>query len=169
MGLVLRDAEPGDVEAIAAIYNHEVIGSTATFDTEPVSLEERRAWLADHDRPDRPVIVAAVDGEVMGWASLSSWSGRCAYARAAEVSVYVHHDHRGEGIGRRLLDELVARARGAGVGVLLARICTEGAGSVALHRKVGFRTIGIMRRVGEKFGRILDIELMDLQLDEERA
>lgn len=163
---VLRQAEARDAAAIADIYNHEILSSTATFDTQPVTVENRVAWLAAHDAPDRPVVIAEVGGEVVGWASLSSWSERCAYARAAEVSVYVHREHRECGIGGLLLAELVRLGRAAGLGVLLARICTEGEPSIALHRRQGFQTIGIMRRVGEKLGRVLDIELMDLQLDE---
>ena len=164
--VVLRRAEERDAAAIADIYNHEVLTSTATFDTQPVTVEERVAWLQAHEPPARPVVVAEIAGEVAGWASLSSWSTRCAYARAAEVSVYVHREHRGRGVGSTLLGELVRLGREAGLGVLLARICTEGEASVALHRRHGFETIGVMRRVGEKFGRVLDIELMDLQLDD---
>lgn len=164
--VVIRRAEARDAEAIADIYNHEVLHSTATFDTQPVTVQERRSWLEAHEAPNRPVVVAQIDGEVVGWASLSAWSPRCAYARAAEVSVYVHRAHRGRGIGGRLLAELVRRGREAGLGVLLARICTEGEASIALHRRQGFETIGVMRRVGHKLGRVLDIELMDLQLDQ---
>ncbi|MEQ9318353.1 MAG: N-acetyltransferase family protein [Polyangiaceae bacterium] len=163
---VLRAAEARDAAAIADIYNHEILTSTATFDTQPVTVDNRVAWLAAHEAPSRPVVVAEIAGDVVGWASLSSWSERCAYARAAEVSVYVHRDHRGRGIGAALLADLVRRGRQADLGVLLARICTEGEASIALHRRQGFSTIGIMRRVGEKFGRVLDIELMDLQLDD---
>lgn len=159
-----RAARVDDLPAIADIYNHEVLHSTATFDTEPVSLEERRRWLAAHESPRHPIVVADADGVVVGWASLSPWSQRCAYARAAEVSVYVHRDWRGRGLGRGLLEQLVDRGRAAGLGVLLARVVAESAGSLALHEALGFERIGTMRRVGEKFGRVLDVDLMDLQL-----
>ncbi len=162
---VFRLARASDAREIADIYNHEVAYGTATFDTEPVTLEERRSWLAEHASPRRPVVVAEIGGVVAGWASLSSWSERCAYARAAEVSVYVHRDFRGRGVGRGLLSELIRRGREAGLGVLLARIVSESDASVALHESLGFQRIGTMRRVGEKFGRILDVELMDLHLD----
>ncbi|TMA47656.1 MAG: N-acetyltransferase family protein, partial [Deltaproteobacteria bacterium] len=113
--------------------------------------------------------VAEESGRVVGWGSLSAWSDRCAYARAAEVSVYVHQDHRGHGIGRALLADLIARGRAAGLGVLLARIESSGAASLALHRALGFQPIGTMRRVGEKSGRLLDVELLDLHLDAPHA
>lgn len=161
-----RDATPADVPAIVDIYNHEVATSTATFDTDPTSVDERAAWLATHaENPRHPVLVVESDGAIAGWASLSAWSDRCAYARAAEVSVYVHRDHRGKGVGRALMEGLVARGRGAGLGVLLARISMDGDASVKLHESLGFLRIGTMHRVGEKFGRILDVDVFELHLD----
>lgn len=161
-----RDATPADVPAIVDIYNHEVATSTATFDTTATTVDERVAWLANHAaNPKHPVIVVDSDGAVAGWASLSAWSDRCAYARAAEVSVYVHRDHRGKGVGRALLVGLVERGRAAGLGVLLARISMDGDASVKLHESLGFERIGTMRRVGEKFGRILDVDIFELHLD----
>ncbi|HZP42668.1 MAG TPA: GNAT family N-acetyltransferase [Candidatus Binatia bacterium] len=162
----LRPAVDADLPAIVAIYNHEVRSGVATFDTEPWSVEGQRAWLAAHATSERhPLLVAESEGDVVGWAALSPWSARCAYARAAEDSVYVRPGHRGRGVGRALLEELLRRARAAGLGVVIARIETSGAASLALHRALGFRPIGTMRRVGEKLGRILDVELLDLHLD----
>ena len=162
----IRCAAAADLPAIAAIYNREVRGGVATFDTVEVSLEERRSWLAAHVSPRHPVIVADDAGEVVGWASLSPWSERCAYARAAEVSIYVSPYHQGRGIGGALLGDLIERGRGAGLGVLLARIARAGdGGSRRLHERHGFVHIGTMHRVGEKLGRILDVELFELQLD----
>jgi phosphinothricin acetyltransferase len=161
----VRAAVDDDLVAIAEIYNDEVERGTSTFDTEPVDLGERRAWLAHHDTPRHPVIVADLEGRVAGWASLSPWSERCAYARAAEISVYVHADCRGAGVGRALLQGLIDRARAAGLGVLLARIVSQSDASLRLHESLGFQRIGTMRRVGEKFGRVLDVILLDLHLD----
>lgn len=158
-----------------------MLTTTATFDVEPVTLAERAKWLHGHDPERHPVIVAAVPppdesvaesvaesaGEsVVGFACLSKWSDRCAYARAAEVSVYVRLDWRGRGIGRLLLGGLIDRARHGPVQVLLSRIVNDGgAASIRLHQAFGFQHIGTMRRVGQKFGRILDVELYDLHLD----
>jgi len=164
----LRLAQIGDLVAINDIYNREVETTATTFDTEPMSAEARERWLAEHQSDTHPVVVAESDsGEVMGWAALSSWSQRYAYARAAEVSIYIGERHRKKGVGRAMLGELIARAKAAGLGVLLARIADHSEASLALHCSVGFRSIGTMRRVGEKFGRILDVELMDLHLDED--
>ena len=161
----IRSARADDLPAVIDIYNYEVEHGVATFDTVPWTLEDRAPWFAAHASPQHPLIVAEEGGRVVAWGGLSAWSDRCAYARAAEVSIYVHQDHRGRGIGRALLVELIARARAAGLGVLLARIESSGAVSLALHRTLGFRPIGTMRRVGEKSGRLLDVELLDLHLD----
>lgn len=164
--MLIRDAIAADLDAIFAIYDREVLKGTATFDTEPKSPGQRDDWFESHRSPRTPAIVAEFPGGVIaGWASLSPWSNRCAYARAAENSVYVHADHRGKGVGGALLDDLLARARRAGLGVILARVVEGNPASVALHESRGFQTIGIMRRVGEKFGRVLDVRLMDLHLD----
>jgi phosphinothricin acetyltransferase len=163
--IVIRLAEAADLEAIVAIYNHEVRNGVATFDTEPWTVAGQAEWLGSHDAVRHPVTVAEEHGAVAGWASLSAWSSRCAYARAAEVSLYVQAERRERGIGRALLSDLIARARRAGLAVLLARIERSGEVSLGLHRTLGFTSIGTMRRVGEKFGRILDVELLDLHLD----
>jgi len=100
MAVVIRAATPADLPAIVAIYNHEVLHGVATFDTEPWSVEEQTGWLAAHQSASHPCLVAEEAGTVVGWGTLSPWSSRCAYARAVEDSVYVHHAHRGRGIGR---------------------------------------------------------------------
>lgn len=163
--VIIRTATAEDLPAIIAIYNHEVLHGVATFDTVVWMLEDRQDWFRSHESPRHPLVVAQDAGNVIGWASLSPWSDRCAYARAAEVSLYVHHEHRRRGIGRALLTELIERARRAGLRVLLARIESGGQVSLNLCRSLGFKSIGTMRRVGEKFGRLLDVELLDLHLD----
>jgi phosphinothricin acetyltransferase len=161
----IRPATEADLSAIFAIYDHEVLHGTATFDTEPKSPAGRLEWLRDDGNGRYPILVAEVDGAVAGWARLHAWSNRCAYARAAENAVYVHREHRGKRLGHALLGELVRLAPARGVQVLLARIVEGNPASVALHEAHGYRTIGVMRRVGEKFGRVLDVRLMDRHLD----
>lgn len=163
-GVRVRDATGADAQHIADIYNHEVAHTTTTLDTILVTAEDRRAWLVDRDWTRHPVIVAELDGRVVGWAQLKPWSPRKGYARTAEVSVFVAEGARGAGAGRALLGELIARARSAGHGVLLSRVGGESAASIALHGALGFRHLCTMQRVGEKFGRVLDVELFDLQL-----
>ena len=163
--MTIRHARADDLRAIIDIYNYEVANGVATFDTVPWTLEDRGPWFTAHASPRHPLLVAEEGGRVVAWGGLSAWSDRCAYARAAEVSIYVHQDHRARGLGRALLTELVARGRAAGLGVLLARVESSGAASLVLHRELGFRPIGTMRRVGEKAGRVLDVVLLDLHLD----
>ena len=162
----IRDAQATDLGAIFGIYNHEVLHGTATFDFEPLVSGRDDAWLGERDTGRHPVIVAEVDDRVVGWASLSPWSSRGGYARTAEGSVYVHRDSRARGLGSALLAAIAERARAAGPGVVLARIAGANEQSVRLCARHGFRRIGTQRRCGEKFGRILDVELMDLHLDE---
>lgn len=167
--MLIRDATADDLPGIFEIYDREVLRGTATFDTVPKTPAERLEWLAAHQDPRHPAIVAVEPDHggtrVLGWGALSAWSVRCAYARAVENSVYVHPSAQGRGIGRALLEELIRRARSAGLGVLIARIVEGNPASFALHEKLGFQTIGTMRRVGEKFGIIHDVRLMDLHVD----
>jgi phosphinothricin acetyltransferase len=160
----IREAATADLEAIFAIYNEEVERGVSTFDTEPLRRGHDEDWLDDRS-PRHPVLIAAAASEVVGWGSLSQWSPKRGYDRTAEVSVYVDRGSRGRGIGARLLEALIDRAPAGGIAVLLARIAGENPASIALHRSLGFEPIGIQRRAGEKFGRILDVALMDLHLD----
>jgi L-amino acid N-acyltransferase len=161
----IRPAGIADLTAIFDIYHHEVLTGIATFDTEPKSHAEQLAWWDKHPAADYPVLVACDDaGRVLGWASLSRWSDRKAYDRTAEVSEYVHPEFRGRGIGTALLRAIIDSARLRGRKVLLARVSDANAGSVRYHEQLGFTTVGIMHGVGEKFGRVLDTRLMEMQL-----
>src|SRR5581483_11872965 len=107
--VTIRRADLSDAAAIAEIYNEAILTTTATFDTESKSVEERTQWLLAHDSR-HPVLVAVVDSRVVGWASLSRWSDRQAYEDTAETSFYVHSARRGRGVGRQLKDAIVAVA-----------------------------------------------------------
>ncbi|MCX8006917.1 MAG: GNAT family N-acetyltransferase [Coriobacteriia bacterium] len=157
----IRPATPEDADAIASIYNDAVLNTTATFDTEPVTPESRRAWLASHGA-DHPVIVAEEHGAVVGWAALSPWSDRCAYRTSVELSVYVDRRHVRRGIGRALAQHLLGNAPALGVHAVLARICTENRPSIALVEGLGFELCGVQREVGRKFGRWLDVAVYEL-------
>lgn len=168
-----RLATMADADAIAEIYNREVTDGTATFDMVPRSPAEQAAWMRDHSGA-YPCIVAvpgtddesgsnAADGSgpaVLGWACLSPYRTRPAYSTSVEDSIYVHRDHQGRGVGDLLLGNLVALADEHGFHAVFARIADAGAASVALHAKHGFELIGVEREVGRKFGRWLDVTLM---------
>ncbi|MBI2566711.1 MAG: N-acetyltransferase [Candidatus Schekmanbacteria bacterium] len=161
----VRTARLSDLEAITAIYNHEVLHGSATFDTEPKHLEEQLLWFGKHDER-HPLLVATPDsnGEVLGWASLSAWSDRCAYAGTVENSIYVAPQSRGTGVGKLLLGDLLRVAAEAGTHTVLARIADGNPASVHLHERAGFRHVGRMFEVGYKFGRWIDVLVMQKML-----
>ena len=161
MTIRVRLATLDDAEAIRAIYNLEVVESTVTFDLVPRSLEAQRAWLDAHAGA-HPAIVAVDDenDEVVGFGSLTAYRDRPAYATSVEDSVYVHRDARGRGVGRLLLGELVRLATVHGFHAVMARIVGGHEVSIRLHESCGFALVGVEREVGRKFGRWLDVALM---------
>jgi L-amino acid N-acyltransferase YncA len=157
----VRRAREADAGPILAIYNDAVATTVATFDTEPRSMESQRTWLGEHERP-YVSLVAESAGQVVGWGSLSRWSDRKAYAETAEVSVYVEAAARGRGVGGRLLTELISEGGRSGFHTVLARIADGNRASLAMHQTAGFRPVGVMREVGFKFGRRIDVHLLQL-------
>ncbi len=155
----IRRAETRDLPAITDIYNVEVKSSTATLDTEPRGDAEAQAWFEDHTER-YPILVAEADGKVVGWASISRWSDRRGYDGTAEISYYVRSGYRGKGIGRKLVDAAVEEAKKQKLRTLLARIGGESEASLKLCRSCGFRDVGVMKEVGHKFGRQLDVHLL---------
>ena len=160
MGLHVRRATDEDAEAIRAIYNAEVLESTVTFDLVPRTSEEQLDWL--RRRSGAHAVLVAVDegGAVAGFGSLSAYKDRAAYSTTVEDSVYVARDRQGQGIGRLLLTELVATATAHGFHTVMARIVGGHDASIRLHAALGFEIVGTEREVGRKFGRWLDVVLM---------
>jgi phosphinothricin acetyltransferase len=163
--LVIRRAALPDAAAIAEIYNEAILTTTATFDLEPKCVEEREQWLNAHSGRF-PVLVGEIGGAVIGFASLSPWSDRAAYDGTAETAFYVHSSHRGRGIGRRLKAEIIEEARRLEFHTLIARVTEDSAASIHLNLQAGFVIIGTMREVGRKFGRLLDVHIMQKMVDE---
>ncbi|HKA07987.1 MAG TPA: GNAT family N-acetyltransferase [Gemmataceae bacterium] len=159
----VRPATEFDLPAVRDIYNFYVRTSTCTFQLEPVTDTERLAWFRAHG-DKHPVTVAEVNGDVVGWGSLSRWKERAAYDRSVEASVYVAADQHRRGIGRALLLDLLDRARALGHHVVIGGACTEHPGSIALQESVGFVRVGCFREVGFKFGRWLDVLWLQMLL-----
>ena len=157
--LIVRLATLDDANAIRAIYNREVTGSTVTFDLRPRSLEDQQEWLEAHAGA-HPAVVAAAGDTVLGFGSLSPYRDRPAYATSVEDSVYVDASARGQGAGKLLLAELVRLAGLHGFHTVMGRIVGGHEASIALHRACGFALVGIEREVGRKFGRWLDVVVM---------
>jgi len=163
--LKIRPATPDDLEPIRGIYNDAVLNTVATFDTVPKSPGEQGRWFCEHV-PRYPVIVAELDGIVVGWASLSRWSDRPAYDGTAEVSVYVDAAHRGKRIGSALLEALIEAGQKKGFHNLVSRIVEGSDASIHLHERLGFGHVGVLREAGRKFGRLLDVTIMQIVFED---
>ena len=159
--LTIRQATPADLGQITEIYNDAIQKTTATFDTEPKTQEEQEQWFAQHDAR-HPVLVVDEDGIIIAWASLSQWSDRCAYWETAEISLYVKEQHRGKGIGKQLMRAIIQAGKTAGLHTVIARIAGSNKTSADLCKFFGFQYIGTMKEVGNKFGNLLDVHLMQL-------
>ena len=161
--ITVRPATLDDAAAIMAIYNVEVRQHLSTFDLVPRALDEQRAWLAQRSGAFSTV-VAELDGQVVGFASLSPYKERAAYRTTVEDSVYVSRAHPRVGIGRTLTEHIIGIARDSGFHSIVARIEASGTASRALHEACGFELVGVEREVGRKFNRWLDVAVMQLML-----
>ena len=159
--LTIRQAAFDDLGQITEIYNDAIEKTTATFDTEPKTLEEQEEWFANHDAK-HPVLIAERDDTVVGWASLSKWSDRCAYSDTAEISLYIKEECRGKGIGKKLMKTIIQEGQKTGLHTVIARIADSNDISIELCKSFGFQHIGTMREVGKKFGKLLDVHIMQL-------
>jgi L-amino acid N-acyltransferase YncA len=159
----IRLARPEDAAPIEDIYVHYVLHATCTFQEEPGTLDERRAWLREHGAR-HPVTVAVEGGEVVGWGALSPYHRRSAYRHTVEDSVYVRHDRHRRGVGRALLADLVSRARAAEHRLVVASVSDDQPASLELHRALGFVLLGTLPAAGLKFGRWIGVSFLYLEL-----
>ncbi|MHB8680741.1 MAG: GNAT family N-acetyltransferase [Acidimicrobiales bacterium] len=159
----VRLARATDAEAIRAIYNAEVSGSTVTFDIVPRTGAEQLAWIEEH-QGTHPAVVAVAEGTVVGFGSLSPFRDRAAYATTVEDSVYVDAAWRHRGVGRLLLARLVELGRQQGFHAVIARISGDNEPSIKLHERQGFVLVGVEREVGRKFGRWIDVTILQRML-----
>jgi L-amino acid N-acyltransferase YncA len=162
--MTVRSADPADLPRIAAIYDEQVRIAISTFDVEPRPLAYWEDRLASDQPGDHLLVACSPTSEVVGYAYSSSYRPRPAYARTREVSVYLSAEARGQGLGRRLYDELLARLRADGVHQVLAVIALPNDASEALHRACGFSRVGLLPEVGWKFDRWIDTALWGLTL-----
>ena len=173
---IIRLATVDDLAAINAIYNYYVLNSSATYQTQPATAEERLQWFQAHG-PAHPIIVLESPGAtvaecrsvgasaaLLGWASLSPFHSRAAYRFTVENSVYIHPEYHRRGFGRRMLSELIARARVLEHHTIIAGIDAEQTASVALHTALGFTPAARLEQVGFKFDRWLDVVYLQLLL-----
>lgn len=164
-GVIVRDAEPRDLDVVHALHVEAVLHTTAAWQDEPDPRESFDAWLDGKRAHGLPVLVAEVDGGTAGYVTYGPWRDRIGYRHTVENSVYVLDRFRGRGIASILMRALLDHARAAGVHVVMAGISSDNTGSIGLHERLGFRTVGVMPEVGVKFGRWLDLTMMQLTLD----
>lgn len=161
--MVIRTAQEKDLQELLDIYNYEVENGTATFDLVPKTYEERMEWFRAHNVGNHPLLTAEIDGHAVGYASLSPYREKEAYAATVELSVYVSPAYRGQGVACSLMTEILAWARNSeDVHTVVSVITGGNEASLKLHEAFGFENCGMLREVGEKFGRRLDI--VNLQL-----
>jgi len=155
----IRLACGDDLREINSIYNEAVLNTTATFDLEIRELQSARAWYHAHG-PAYPIFVAEENAQVIGWSSLSPFAPRPAYRFTAEDSIYIHQDFRGRGAGGALLRALLEAADALGYKAIIAKIAEHNEVSLALHHRAGFIMAGTLQSVGYKFGRWIDLDLL---------
>jgi L-amino acid N-acyltransferase YncA len=162
---IVRDATREDLAGILAIYNEAVLNTTATYDYEPRTMEQRLAWFEDHQQQNYPVYVAQSDqGRIVGWSALNPFHARPGYRFTTENSVYVAADQRGQGIGKLLMPPLIEGARQRGLHAIIAGIDATNEVSIRLHAAFGFVRVAHLKQVGHKFNRWLDLIYMELLL-----
>lgn len=164
--MIIRPATPQDAPAIMDIYNDAVLNTTAIWNDDPVDVQNRLDWMSTRRSQGYPVFVSTNEhGTVSGYASYGPWRAFDGFSQTAELSLYVHNDYRGQGIGRALLRHLIEAARAQGLHVLVAGIEAQNSASLGLHISLGFTETARMPQVGKKFGRWLDLVFLQKQLD----
>lgn len=159
--VTIRDAVFDDLPDLLAIYNDAIVYLTATFDLVEKTLDERKAWFEQYGGK-YPLIVAEMNGQVVGYSCLSPFREKEAYRLTSELSVYISRDHRGKGIGNALVKEILYRAKSNGFHAVIAGITGGNKTSVNLHEKYGFEFVGCLKEVGFKFGEWQDVHFYQL-------
>lgn len=163
----IREAEEGDVQSMADIYNYYVANSTATFDLEAQSYQDRADWLNEHKKHDLPVFVIEQSEpennqahKIIGFAGLSFYHSRCGYRLTVEPCMYLDSASCHSGFGQQLMNRIMTAAQEKGYHVIVALVCSENEASIRLAKKHGFELVGQLKEVGRKFDRWLDVSLL---------
>ncbi len=167
--MIIRDATDEDMPAIVELYNALIPTTTVTWTETTQTVEERRSWFGSRSADGFPTLVAELNGAVIGFCAYGHFRGAgmwAGYSRTVEHTIHVAEAHWGAGAGRTLLDELITRARSAGVHVLVGAIDGANTASIEFHSRIGFVEVARMPQVGHKFGRWLDLVLMQCIIDE---
>ncbi|MDA8196477.1 MAG: GNAT family N-acetyltransferase [Actinomycetota bacterium] len=158
----LRSVNLRDAEALMSIYNREVVGSRVTLDLVPRSISQQKAWIEEHQGV-YPALLAyeSSSDEVVGFASVSPYRIRPGYSTTVENSIYIAPDHQGKGLGKFLLSAILDEAAKHGFHACIARVASDHTASIALHKSLGYFEVGIEREIGRKFGKWIDMLLLE--------
>jgi L-amino acid N-acyltransferase YncA len=165
MKLIIRSAEEKDVQAILDILNHEIIHSTSLYEYEPRSYNFQLEWFRQKQADGWPVLVAELEKNVVGMGTFGTFRARAAYRSTVEHSIYINHEMRAKGIGHLLMQRLISLAKDGGYHTMIGGIDAANEGSIAFHRRYGFKEVGHLDQVGRKFERWLDLVFMQLIFD----
>ena len=162
---MIRAATISDATAIAEIYNDAVRNTTAIWNDDEVSVENRADWISAKLADGWPLLVMEdQEGTLAGYATYGHWRAWDGYRHTVEHSVYVKESHRGQGVGKALMQALISCANDADIHVMVAGIEAGNEASISLHEKLGFAKVGTLHEVGTKFGRWLDLTFLELKL-----
>lgn len=164
VAFMIRHAEPADLPAITDIYNEAGVATTASYDLAPVSVEQRAEWFAALGARNYPVLVLESEQMVVGYASYGAYRDRAGYDHTVEHSIYLKREFRSNGGGKALMGELIRLAKEADLHVMLGLVDAENEASLSFHRGLGFEEVARMPEVGRKFGRWLDLVIVELVL-----
>jgi L-amino acid N-acyltransferase len=162
--VVIRDLNDSDLAGLLAIYNDVIATSTAVFMEQPVTIEDRRSWWQARVASGYPVLVAEEEGAILGFSTFGDFRTWPGYRYTVEHSVHVRADRRGKGIGSQLIRALFPRAAALGKHMMIAGVDAANTGSIRLHERLGFKQAGLLREVGFKFGRRLDLVFLQREI-----
>lgn len=158
MAVIIRRAEKADLLRITEIYNWAVENTTASFDINPQTFEQRADWFSHYNQSNGryPLIVCEIDSVVTGYACLSEFKAKEGYRNTCEMSVYIHPDFQNKGIGSRLMGEIIKLGKDNGFHTIISVISSDNEISIKMHEKYGFKLSGHLKETGFKFGKYLD-------------
>ncbi|NLM60417.1 MAG: N-acetyltransferase [Clostridium sp.] len=162
--ITFRNAEINDLPIIVDIYNSTVPSRRVTADTEPVSVDDRLNWFNEHNPEKRPLWIIEYGGEICGWASLQSFYGRPAFDATAEISIYLHENYRGKGIGKKVLNKIIEECPRLEIDTLLGFIFAHNEPSIQLFASFGFEKWGLLPGIAKFDGIRRDLLIMGKKL-----
>jgi phosphinothricin acetyltransferase len=161
---MIRNARNPDLRAILDIYNDAILTTTSVYDYKPHTVEDRTSWYEKKVSDGFPVLVFEENNSVIGYATYGPFRAWPAYKYTIEHSVYVHKDHRGKGVGLKLMNELIQAANSNGYATMVAAIDSSNKVSIEMHKNLGFTRCGTIKKAGFKFGRWLDLTFYEYEL-----